>query len=106
MSQDQDQNVTQAPPDDTEDQSVDSTSDERVVNNLMRHQYRVLSEIEKKQMQRVKDLGLGFVKNLHGIGGTPEMIEGNPAGQGSRELSIAQTHIEDAVMWAVKHITR
>jgi len=106
MNQDQDQSVTQAPPDDTEDQSVDSTSDDRTINNLMRHQYRVLADSEKSQMMLVKDLGLAFVEALHDIGGTPEMIEGNPAGQGSRELSIAQTHIEDAVMWAVKHITR
>lgn len=43
---------------------VESTSDERTVNNTMRHQYRTLSEAEK-----------------------------------------AKTKIEEAVMWAVKHIT-
>jgi len=87
-------------------ETVESTSDERTINNLMRHQYRVLTDAEKSKMILVKDLGLAFVEALHDIGGTPDMIEGNPAGQGSRELSIAQTHIEDAVMWAVKHITR
>ena len=35
---------------DREPQSVQSTSDERVVNNVMRHEYRRLSEPEKAAM--------------------------------------------------------
>ena len=73
--------------------TVDSTSDERIVNNVMRHQYRVLQDSEKAQMQTVKDKGL----ELH------EFIES--MGQ-SRELSLAKTKVEEAVMWAVKHLTR
>lgn len=82
--------------------SVSSTSDDRVVNNVMRHNYRVLSDAEKDAMKSVKDLGLDAVNLLHQIGGT------DPAGErlASRELSLAQTKIEEAVMWAVKHITR
>lgn len=34
---------------------VDSTSDQRVVNNVMRHQYRVLSDAEKAAMLKIKD---------------------------------------------------
>lgn len=81
---------------------VDSASDARTVNNVMRHQYRKLEDAEKAQMQMVKDMGLHFVMQLHAIGGT------DPLGdrQGSREFSIAQTKLEEAVMWAVKHITR
>ena len=81
---------------------VDSASDERTVNNVMRHEYRVLSDAEKQQMQAIKDKGLDLVALLHVIGGT------DPTGerQASRELSLAQTKIEEAVMWAVKHITR
>lgn len=87
---------------DTAGKTVESTGDNRVVNNVMRHEYRVLDEQEKLNMQRVKDDGLRVVELLHYIGGT------DPAGerQGSRELSLAQTKIEEAVMWAVKHITR
>lgn len=73
-------------------ESVSSTSDARTVNNVLRHEYRVLTDAEKLAMQNVKDLGatlLGTIENL----GT------------SRELSIAKTKIEEAVMWAVKHIT-
>lgn len=73
--------------------TVDSTSDERTVNNVMRHQYRVLTDAEKQQMQAIKDKGL----ELH------DLIEGIGA---SRELSLAKTKTEEAVMWAVKHLTR
>ena len=72
---------------------VDSTSDQRTVNNVMRHQYRVLTDAEKEQMQAIKDKGL----ELH------DLIEGIGA---SRELSLAKTKTEEAVMWAVKHLTR
>lgn len=82
--------------------SLASTSDARTINNVMRHAYRVLSDEEKAHMQALKDEGLAFVELLHRIGGT------DPAGerQASRELSTAQTKIEEAVMWAVKHVTR
>jgi hypothetical protein len=70
-----------------------STSDQRVENNVMRHQYKVLSDEEKKQMLDVKDAGLAFHNLIDSIG------------QG-RELSLAKTKIEEAVMWAVKHVTK
>ncbi len=72
---------------------VNSTSDARVVNNVMRHAYRVLSDEEKAQMLKIKDTGLDFHNFIDSIGQ-------------SRELSLAKTKIEEAVMWAVKHVTR
>jgi hypothetical protein len=72
--------------------SVDSTSDARVVNNSVRHQYRVLNEAEKANVVAVKDTGLHFLELIAGLGA-------------SRELSLAKTKAEEAVMWAVKHIT-
>jgi hypothetical protein len=72
--------------------SVDSAGDDRTVNNTMRHQYRVLSDAEKANMQAIKDEGLKFHELVSGLGN-------------SRELSLAKTKIEEAVMWAVKHIT-
>ena len=71
---------------------MDSTSDERVNNNVMRHEYKVLNEQEKSDMQHIKDAGLAIHNFLESSGN-------------SRELSIAKTKIEEAVMWAVKHIT-
>jgi hypothetical protein len=80
---------------------VDSTSEQRVVNNSMRQKYRVLSDAEKAHVDRIKSLGSDFTNLLHEIGGT------DPTGErfGSRNLSIAFTAIEDAVMRAVKHVT-
>ncbi|ARS27648.1 Acb2/Tad1 domain-containing protein [Sphingomonas sp. KC8] len=73
-------------------QTVASTSDERTVNNTMRHAYRVLGDDEKAAMAKIKDDGLAFHDYLDSLGS-------------SRELSLAKTKIEEAVMWAVKHIT-
>ncbi|ODN72204.1 DUF7681 family protein [Methylobrevis pamukkalensis] len=88
-------------PDDDAPTHVSSTGDDRIANNAVRHTYRVLSEAEKLQMQSIKDLGAAFIAKLHEIGGT------NPAGDSfvSRNLSLANTHAEDAVMRAVRHIT-
>lgn len=72
--------------------NIDSTSDERTVNNTVRHTYRVLSESEKATMRAIKDDGQEFLELVASLGN-------------SRELSIAKTKIEEAVMWAVKHIT-
>ncbi|ANK81386.1 MAG: hypothetical protein TEF_11690 [Rhizobiales bacterium NRL2] len=71
---------------------VDSASDERVVNNAMRHQYRKLTDEEKQDMVELKDLGAAFLAKCEAMGV-------------SRELSIAKTKAEEAVMWAVKHVT-
>ena len=74
------------------DKNFESTSDQRTVNNTMRHRYRVLSESEKANMQKIKDMGLNFHDFISGVGN-------------SREMSVAKMKIEEAVMWAVKHIT-
>jgi hypothetical protein len=72
---------------------MDSTSDKRVENNVMRHEYRILNEDEKAAMKDLKDAGLLFHQLCDRIGA-------------SREMSLAKTKIEEAVMWAVKHITK
>lgn len=72
---------------------VSSTGDDRVANNVMRHEYRVLSDQEKASMQKIKDVGLDLHNLIDAIGQ-------------SRELSIAKTKTEEAVMWAVKHLTK
>ena len=82
---------------------MQSQSDERVANNVMRHEYRVLSEDEKVMMRTLKDKGLDFVEYCDFVArgtGSPDKPHG------SRELSLAKTKIEEAVMWAVKHLTR
>lgn len=94
--------------DDQTPEEFPSTSDERSeTNNLMRHNYRPLTDEEKQNMVDLKDKGLDFVRTLYRIGGTnyDEEISGSNTRQASRELSLAQTKIEEAVMWAVKHVT-
>ncbi|RXF72114.1 DUF7681 family protein [Hansschlegelia zhihuaiae] len=72
--------------------TVQSMSDDRTVNNVMRHAYRVLSDEEKRAMQEIKDMGLAFHDRIALLGS-------------SREVSLAKTKVEEAVMWAVKHLT-
>ncbi len=72
---------------------VNSASDGRVVNNVMRHAYRVLTDEEKQAMQKIKDMGLALHEYLDSLGQ-------------SRELAIAKTKNEETIMWAVKHLTR
>lgn len=78
---------------------VDSTSNDRTANNAGRHTYRVLSDEEKARMQKIKDMGAAFIAELHAMGGT----SGDRFA--SRDLSLANTHMEDAVMRAVRHLT-
>ena len=75
------------------EQYVASESDERTVNNDVRHQYRVLSDVERAGMVRIKDAGAAFLR---------EIDRSTPSG---REASLARTKIEEAVMWAVKGLT-
>jgi len=72
--------------------TVDSATDDRTANNAVRHKYRVLSDDEKAQMVMLKDMGAAFLTACDEIGQ-------------SREMSLAKTNMEQAVMWAVKHVT-
>ena len=74
------------------DKTVDSTSDNRTVNNVARHEYRVLTDLEKAQMKEIKDMGQQFFDEISKLPFT-------------RETSIAKTKVEEAIMWAVKSIT-
>lgn len=71
---------------------VNSDGNDLTANNVVRHTYRVLSDDEKAQMIALKDLGAAFIAKCNEVGK-------------SRELSIAVTNAEQAVMWAVKHVT-
>jgi hypothetical protein len=75
--------------------SVRSESDERTVNNTMRHQYRVLSDEEKEAMLWLKDQGLTML----------EYIDAHISRKAPREAAFAKTKMEEAVMWAVRGLT-
>ena len=74
-------------------ETVKSTDDNRTVNNVMRHEYRVLSAEEKANMQKIKDEALHLHETISAIGK-------------SREISLAMFKLEECVMWTVKHITQ
>lgn len=69
-----------------------STDDERVTNTL-RHNYRKLTDGEKQTMDQIKDAGQAFL----------DVVATCPP---CRESSLAVTKIEEAVMWAVKGLTK
>jgi hypothetical protein len=66
-------------------------------NHLFRKAYRQLSDPEKTQMDRVKDLAWQLRCAMFGT-----TADVPPA---SRYQSLALTKLEESVMWAVKHIT-
>ena len=87
---------------------VSSASDDRTANNAVRHTYRVLSDAEKAQMVALKDKGAEFLALIDSVRAPLEPADesGFAMGRIDRELNIAVERVEEAVMWAVKHITR
>lgn len=63
------------------------------MSDVMRINYRQLSVDEVELMRAIKLGGQRFHGELSLLGE-------------SRELSLAKTKIEEAVMWATKHLTR
>lgn len=60
--------------------------------DVMRSTYRELTDAEKEVAARIKGLG----NELHNAFGEAGV---------SREISLAKTKLEEAVMWAIKHVT-
>lgn len=83
----------------TVSEKYDSTSDQRTeVGNATRQQYRKLTEDEQFQMAKFKDMGQNFIDLCR------ELQAKKPAA--GREFALAITHMEDAVMRAVRGITQ
>ena len=62
------------------------------MSNVMRHEYVALTPERSKQIIDTKDYGLAFWDYIDSLGH-------------SRELALAKTKIEEAVMWATKHLS-
>lgn len=76
------------------DERYPSTDDRRAQeNDVLRHEYRVLSDEDKALVKAIKDAGAHFLAVVASAGS-------------SREISLSRTKIEEAVFWAVKHVTR
>ena len=61
--------------------------------DVMRQAYRELTVEDQKNVRLIKVAGANFIEILDGVS------------LGSREISLAKTKTEEAVMWAVKHVT-
>jgi len=85
---------------------IDSTSDDRTVNNAVRHQYRVLNEDEKAQMTRIKDMGAALIGEIVEMEFGQDLAADADFRLKDRDLELARQHIEDGVMRAVHYITR
>jgi hypothetical protein len=64
-----------------------------MVSDTFRKTYRELSDAEKEHINTIKSMGADFLKLFDSL-------------EQSREVSIAKTKLEEAVMWAVKAITK
>lgn len=67
--------------------------------NVFRKQYRPLSDAEKAYLEALKDKA----QELYDLIETGNPTQSVPQ---SREKSLAKTNLEQAVMWAVKDVTR
>lgn len=64
--------------------------------DVFRKQYRTLTDIEKQRLAAVKDQA----QVLYDVFSDISLASG-----GTRELSLAKTKLEEAVMWATKAVT-
>lgn len=75
---------------------IEATDDART-DNTLRHKYRVLTDLEKQLMDEVKDRGEALLEAIQAV---------SAKDSAGRECAIARTKTEEAVMWAVKGLTK
>lgn len=75
---------------------IEATDNART-DNTLRHEYRVLTDLEKQLMDEVKDRGEALLEAIQAV---------SAKGSAGRECAIARTKTEEAVMWAVKGLTK
>ena len=85
--------------------NIDSTADDRTCNNLMRHQYRILSDEEKRTVHNIKDAGANFCGYIDALLKPTQLTSLSGPAMDPRCAALAKTKMEEAVMWAVKALT-
>lgn len=83
------------------DQTFPSTDPLRTKVSGIRHTYRALTDAEKQAVDSIKDLGQALWDCVEQLAQDHAM---HRPGSG-RSYALAQTNIEQAVMWAVHGIT-
>lgn len=89
--------------------TVDSASNAQTINNAVRHQYRIPSDDEKTAMVAIKDKGQELINLIDALNTSEELPRDDGALVSlaiNREALIAIERVEEAVMWAVKCITK
>lgn len=72
-----------------------------MVDNTFRKAQRQLDPLEKFTIGQVKEVAALLLVQFE----SAEILRHQMGGGGSREIAIAKTKLEEAVMWAVKGIT-
>lgn len=89
--------------------TVDSASNAQTINNAVRHQYRILSDDEKTAMVAIKDKGQELINLIDALNTSEELPRDDGALVSlaiNREALIAIERVEEAVMWAIKSVTK
>ena len=81
-------------------------SDDPTVNNKGRHQYRVLSDEEKRIVHTIKDVGANFCGYIDALLKQAQLPSGSGPALDPRCAALAKTKMEEAVMWAVRGLTK
>lgn len=86
---------------------VESTSDARTINNVARHEYRVLSDAEKAQMKAVKDVGADFIELIDSLRPAPvrEINSEIVSVEVVPDYDRAIEKVQEAIFWAVHGLT-
>lgn len=75
------------------------------MTNIFRKEYRELSDDEKALLDQVKDKAQELFDLISEGTRVREQLSRDMPTQNGREMALAKTKLEEAVMWAVKGIT-
>ena len=74
------------------------------MTDVFRNKYRELNDMEKRELENIKTIARDLYKAIefNTKAGVPD-----PEDHGNgREMALAKTKLEEAVMWAVKGLTK
>lgn len=76
------------------------------MSDTFRKEYKPMSEAQKAHVEAVKVKADELLELFNTAVGDPmATVSSDPSKNGGRELALARTNLEQAIMWAVKGIT-